>query len=825
MPRRPLIPLAISLAAGILFAHTFFPDSQTLVFPLLAGTAVLLVATAMISDRLKIPFLIITFFFTGAFLDQTHHRPSILFPLAQQRQKVVIQGTILEPPKITEETARFNVQAHLLINGDKATALDEKVIVTVYSNVPELMPCEKIRFPAGLRPFKSFNNPGRYDYESQMKTAGFTCAASVSDGRYIVFEGKGSLPLYREALEEFRRPVRRFFKERLNQEDDAIYRAIILGETQGIGPDLRESFNQTGLGHLLAVSGLHVALVAWLCFFIFKWSLSRSYTLALTIDIKKLAALLTCLPVIGYSMIAGFHVSSQRAMIMGLAFLLSLILGREKETWSTLALAGLVILVTDPHAVFGLSFILSFSAVIGILWLNPVIMRIAPGLDETGQKSAFHHIYTYFTGLVSVCLSATVFLLPIIVYFFHMISLATVPANVMAVPIMGLWVLPLGLSSALVLPLSEPVASLLLQLGAWGLGLMMDVIRFWAGLSWCSVWVVTPNFFEIFLYYAFLFCLYFLSRSQGAIIGLVVVTAMLLADIGYWINRVNFNKELRVCFIDVGQASAALVEFPGGKKMMIDGGGFSRDSFDVGRMVLAPFLWHQKISRIHYLALSHPQSDHMNGLRFIAQEFHPEEFWHNGDMVSTQSFKELMGIFEKEKINRLLPKDLAGAREINGARVEVLHPFADKKRSHALYSETDLNNNSLVLRISCHGRSFLFPGDLERQGEASLILEAGLSLKSDVLLSPHHGSKTSNTEQFLKMVAPKICVISSGENNFFGFPHKEAIERLSDSGCSVIRIDRSGAVQFNVGQDYFEYATFLSAFGKSVKRHSPSSSN
>jgi competence protein ComEC len=809
MSRRPLIPLAISLAAGILFAHTFFPDSQTLIFPLLAGTAVLLVATAMISDRLKIPFLLITFFLAGAFLDQTQHSSSSLLPLAQQRQHVVIQGTILEPPKITEETARFNVQAHLLINGDKATALDEKIIVTVYSHVPELMPCEKIRFPAGLRPFKSFNNPGRYDYESQMKITGFTCAASVSDGRYIVFEGQGSLPLYREVLEEFRRPIRRFFKESLNQEDDVLYRAIILGETQGMGPDLREPFNQTGLGHLLAVSGLNIALVAWLCFFIFKWFLSRSYTLALKIDIKKLAALLTCLPVIGYSLIAGFQVSCQRAMIMGLAFLLSLILGREKETWSTLALSGLVILSTDPHAVFGLSFLLSFSAVIGILWLNPVIMKLAPGLDETEQKTILHHIYTYFIGLVSICLSATVFLLPIIVYYFHMISLATVPANVMAVPIMGLWVLPLGLSSALVLPFSVSVAGLLLQLGAWGLGLMMDIIRFWAGFSWCSVWVVTPNAFEIFLYYAFLFCLYFLRRSQWAKIGLVVVAAILLADIGYWINRVNFNKELRVCFIDVGQASAALVEFPGGKKMMIDGGGFSRDSFDVGRMVMAPFLWRQKISRIHYLALSHPQADHMNGLRFIAKAFHPEEFWHNGDMVSTQSFRELMAILEKEKIKRLLPKDLAGGREINGARVEVLHPLADKKAPHAFYAETDLNNNSMVLKISCLGRSFLFPGDLEHGGEASLISDSGLSLKADVLLSPHHGSKTSNTEKFLKMVAPKICVISSGEGNFFGFPHKEAIERLGDAGCSVIRIDRSGAVQFTVGQDYFEYATFL----------------
>ncbi|SPD72733.1 DNA internalization competence protein ComEC/Rec2-like protein [uncultured Desulfobacterium sp.] len=809
MSRRPLIPLAVSLAAGILFAHNTFSDSRPIMPLLLSASAILLLVTVKTSPWLRIPCLVISFFLTGAFLDVCTHIPSVLLPLANEHRHVVIQGTILEPPKISEGTARITIQVHTVFMGDVATALDEKIIATVYSNIPALTPCEKIRFPAKLRPFKGFNNPGRYDYESQMKINGFSCAASVSDGRYIVSEGRGNLPLYREVLEKFRMPIRTFFTQNLDPEEDAIYSAIILGETHKISPDLRESFNQTGLSHLLAVSGLHIALVAWLAFFIFKWCLSRSYSLTLKIDIKKYAAILTCIPVIGYSLIAGFQVSCQRAMIMGLAFLLSMILGREKETWSTLALSGLVILTTDPHAILGLSFLLSFGAVIGILWLNPVIMKTAPDLDEDRTKTIRHHIYLYFVGLVSVCLSATIFLLPIIVYYFHNISIASVPANVMTVPIIGLWVLPLGLLSVMVLPFSDLLAGLLLHLGAWGLGLMMDIIRFWASLSWSSIWVVTPNVFEIFSYYALLFCLYFIRHSKWAKIGFAALTLILIADIGFWVNRVYFNKDLRVCFIDVGQASAALVEFPGGKKMMIDGGGFSRDTFDVGRMVVAPFLWRQKISRIHYIVLSHPQADHMNGLKFIARAFHPEEFWHNGDMVSTQSFKDLLYIVEKNNVSRVLPKDLTGGRDINGALVEALHPVVHESSSQAFYAETDLNNNSLVLKISFHKKSFLFPGDLEKNGENSLISEANISLKSDVLLSPHHGSKTSNTEGFLKMVAPKICVISSGEGNFFGFPHKEALERLQSAECKIIRIDQSGAVQFTVGEENLEFTTFF----------------
>ena len=203
---------------------------------------------------------------------------------------------------------------------------------------------------------------------------GLTCSASISDGRRIVPMGPGYLPFPRGLIETIQKPVRDLFKERLDTRNFALFRALILGERQGIDPGLREPFNQTGLGHILAVSGLHIGLVAWAAFFLFKWVLSRSYRLALEIDIRKMSAFLTAFPVIGYTLLAGFQVSSQRAMIMILTFLGSLILGREREVWSTLALAGLIILFLDPNALFSISFQLSFMAVIGILWLTPAIL-------------------------------------------------------------------------------------------------------------------------------------------------------------------------------------------------------------------------------------------------------------------------------------------------------------------------------------------------------------------------------------------------------------------------------------------------------------------
>jgi len=243
--------------------------------------------------------------------------------------------------------------------------------------------------------------------------------------------------------------------------------------------------------------------------------------------------------------------------------------------------------------------------------------------------------------------------------------------------------------------------------------------------------------------------------------------------------------------------------------MLIDGGGFHRDTFDVGEMVVAPFLFRSKIRRIDYLVLTHPQSDHMNGLHFIASNFQPREFWYNGDKGESRSYRELMEILDDKKIHKLTPSDWNGERDISGVRVEWLHPMPDRHGNLPLRKTLGINDNSLVLKLTYGGKSFLFPGDLEEAGENLLISNAGLHLHSDILLAPHHGGKGSNTKSFLGKVNPEICVISSGRGNSFGFPHPETLQRFNDEGCRTIRIDQMGAVQISVSPNRFKIRTFL----------------
>jgi competence protein ComEC len=730
--------------------------------------------------------------------------------LVDNRENLIIEGTILQPAAIAKKVVRLDVRTHRLFINGRVKNVRVKLRVSVYNHGRDFSPGEKIRFPARLRPFKNFNNPGRYDYESAMRLMGFSGAASVSDGRRIVPMGKGELGFPMDLLEWARRPIRDLFKQRLSFQNQSLYSALILGERQGITPELREPFNISGLGHVLAVSGLHIGLIAWLVFFISKSILSLSYNLALKTDIRKAAALITCLPVLIYPCLAGFQVSSRRAMIMAITYLFSIILGRERDVWSTLCLAALLILAVDPHAPYSTSFQLSFCAVIGILWLAPAIYKVIPNpFDGKSQKTIIESLYVYFTGLIIITISALIFLLPITSFYFHRVPIVSIPANLTVVPILGLWILPLGLLSALSLPFSDTVANLFLQMGARGLDWIMDLIRFWAHFDWAAFWIFTPNIFEIILFYCLIVLLFFVRRWRRAKIGLALVLLLIASDISYWIYTTRFSDDLRVTYFDVGHGNSALIQFPGKERMLIDGGGFPSDAFDVGGMVVAPSLFHSKIRRIDYLVLTHPQADHMNGLRFIAAHFQPKEFWYNGDMVANKSFRELMNIIHSKKIKRCLPSDLSHGREISGVKVELLHPLDDVNRRH-LYQKTQrLNNHSLVLKFSYEGKSILFPGDLEMLGEDMVVSNVGHLLKSDILLAPHHGSKTSCSKPFLRMVRPRICIMSSGSGSYFGLPHRETMERLNEIGCRIVRIDQVGAVQVSIGPNKFEIKSFL----------------
>ena len=364
-----------------------------------------------------------------------------------------------------------------------------------------------------------------------------------------------------------------------------------------------------------------------------------------------------------------------------------------------------------------------------------------------------------------------------------------------------------------------------LKVGAAILAQALRLVDFFADLPFAAIKTITPSYLEICCYYILFWAVLNLKRArpetfegqknaqkakdqehrhreQRAVFRLkpatlvaVLVIFAFSADACYWLNKRLRHADLRVTMIDVGPGSAALLELPYGYNILIDGGGFSNNSvFDVGARLVAPFLWHKKIKTVDTLILSHPNSDHLNGLIYIAEHFNVKNVWTNNEAANTLGYKQLMAVIEKNDIDMPKFDVISRIQKINGVILQILSPPKDFIDKNKIEPWRDLNNNSLVIKITFGSQSFLFPGDIKARAEIELAAAAGDQLKSTVLIAPHHGSRTSSTETFLEKVDPDIVIVSSGWKSRFGFPHPLVLKRYKERGCRILGTARHGAV-------------------------------
>jgi competence protein ComEC len=266
---------------------------------------------------------------------------------------------------------------------------------------------------------------------------------------------------------------------------------------------------------------------------------------------------------------------------------------------------------------------------------------------------------------------------------------------------------------------------------------------------------------------------------------------LLMVTTSYW--SFHFRpKGFQTVFIDIGQGDAALLRFPRGKTMLIDGGGFYDHSFDTGKNIIAPLLLKNRICRVDYLVMSHPHPDHFDGLRFIAKNFSIQEFWSNGDTVNDPNFKQLREILREKGVALHALDSDSPDRVVQGVRVEFLHPPPGYVPAHSS-ANVCLNNRSLVVRFSYGSMQCLFAGDIHAAAEEKL-LSTRADISSLVVKVPHHGSLTSCSAPFIEAVSPCIAVCSVGHQNPFRLPHAQVLQRFRDTGCAVYRTDVDGAV-------------------------------
>ena len=285
---------------------------------------------------------------------------------------------------------------------------------------------------------------------------------------------------------------------------------------------------------------------------------------------------------------------------------------------------------------------------------------------------------------------------------------------------------------------------------------------------------------------------WWLSWVSGVVaVGLLVLWAWSPRDL-------PDHGTVQVTFLDVGQGDAALVETSDGRAMLIDGGGAS-ESYDLGRVAVAPLLWDRGIRRLDVVVATHPQQDHIGGLAFVVDKFQIGEFWTNGVVREAAFFHRVEEALHRRHVMVRAVSDAEQEVVFGACHIRVMNPRRESRAGLVEASGKQLNNRSVVFRLECGGTVLLFTGDIEQEAEASLV-RSGESLKASVLKVPHHGARGSVDESFLRAVHPQVAVVSVGAGNPYGHPAPDMLEAYSRLGIQVLRTDRNGAVMV-VGAD------------------------
>jgi competence protein ComEC len=338
--------------------------------------------------------------------------------------------------------------------------------------------------------------------------------------------------------------------------------------------------------------------------------------------------------------------------------------------------------------------------------------------------------------------------------------------------------------------------------------ILLRVLAFFASLPFASFFVSTPTVFEIVLFFSLLFLVVHFQKGKKIrylFAGLCIAFA---CDLTYWNLKDSFQKDLKLTFIDVGKGDSILIEFPKGKKMLIDGGGLYEDRFDMGKNVIAPLLWRKKARKIDTLVLTHPDPDHLKGLNFIASQFSIGQFWDNGFETKSEPYLQLKETLRQKCIKTQSLNEESPSQSIHGVELSVLNPPARNDMQRKVQNPSDLNNASLVLKLQFKNVSVLLAGDIGKEAEG-LMLRKGFPLKADIMKVPHHGSSSSSSPPFLDSVKPTYAILSVGERNIGRLPHPDVLKRYEQLGSRILRTDKHGAITVVTDGEDIEVKTFL----------------
>ena len=628
----------------------------------------------------------------------------------------------------------------------------------------ELRAGQRWRFTLRLRQPHGNLNPHGFDYELLLFEQGVRATGYVRDAPATLLDTAAGHP-----IERWRQRVRDAIDASVADRRAAgVLAALVVGDQSAISRDDWDLFRTTGIAHLVSISGLHVTMFAWAVGLLASAAWRRSSRLCLWLPAPQAARWIGLLAALAYALFSGWGVPSQRTVWMLATVTLLQAAGRRWPWPLVLLAAAAVVSAFDPWALLQAGFWLSFMAV-GLLMSSAEVHapELKP-LPAPGWRGAWQGLWRSGGQGLRTQVIATVGLTPLSVVFFQQVSVVGLLANLVAIPLVTLLITPLALLGVVFAPLWS-LAAWLVQQGVLALG--------WLATFPAALWSVpvAPWWAQAA---GLLAAALVVMPLPWRLRALAVPMALPMLLPALWQPA---HGEFELLAADVGQGTAVLLRTRAHLLVYDAGPQYSRDS-DAGQRVLLPLLRSRGELRIARLVLSHRDTDHVGGAAALLRNLPVDDLLSSLD--ATHPLQALAAV------NRVPSRRCEAGQSWtwDGVRFDVLHPLAEDfdrtLRSNAM---------SCVVRVQGATQSALLTGDIEREQEASLLSLHGAALRSQVLLVPHHGSKTSSTAAFLDAVQPDVAVIQSGYRNRFGHPAAEVVERYRERGMALVDSPHCGA--------------------------------
>ena len=685
------------------------------------------------------------------------HLDKVLKP-ALQGQEFLIQGVVSGLPDYNARRVRFDFKL------TQAAHLPDKVRLSWYYPKQKVRAGQHWEFVVKLKvPHGSFN-PGGFDYEKWLfqHNIGATGYVRHVEKARLLAEPSAlfNISAWRQSLTEL------LDKQSLNADSLALVKALTLADKSQMTQQQWQVLSASGTNHLMAISGLHIGLVAGLAY-------ATAFFICLRVPhsnycAPQVAAAFSWVLAFFYATLAGFSVPTQRALIMLAVWVAATLLRRHVQAINVFAIALLLVLLYSPLVVLSAGFYLSFLAVFIIIYAMSA---------RLGQE---HYLLKSFRLHCVIGLS----LLPVLLFFFQSVSLIAPVANMIAVPVISFIVVPLSLLALVFLPYLPEFANFILQGVEVVLHLLWQVLLRLVDLPFASIVRPQPEGWQIAVALVGVLLLLAPRGIPGRYLGAVLLLPLFVLEP----DRPAVGTA-SLTLLDVGQGLAVVVQ-TAEHTLLFDAGAKFSDTFDMGRRVVLPFLHYQQVTQLDMLIISHGDNDHIGGAEAVLQTLPTHQL--------------LIGV--PQKLQNYNPIACRAGQSWQWDRVNfrILSP-----PEQAFHSE---NNNSCVLQVQTDKGSYLLTGDIEQAAETYLSLN-NASLQADVLVAAHHGSKTSSSVAFLAQVQPRVVLIPAAIPNRFGFPHAEVLARYVQHNIQYFVTGKQGALTVSLLADKVNVESYRQSHG------------